>query len=86
MTQRRLPLQLPAAVLPQVEELEHLLQFHHLPPHTHKENKSNSFVAGEDGRQRLSKAYNDHTESSEGRRLRLCSVSIEVQNQTGASV
>lgn len=39
VAQRRLPLQLPAAVLPQVEELEHLLQLHHLPPHTRTDDR-----------------------------------------------
>lgn len=33
VAERRLPLQLPAAVLPQVEELENLLQLHHLQKH-----------------------------------------------------
>lgn len=31
-----LPLQLPPAVLSQVEQLEHLLEFHHLPQHRKK--------------------------------------------------
>lgn len=30
MAERRLPLQLPTAVLPQIKQFEHLLEFHHL--------------------------------------------------------